>query len=144
MKHTFPPTRTEWAEIGPERAPWPAPEVTSDDPCPAVKPGPVFGLEALAAAQGWTVRVTYARGSYPSVGRRPGVKESWVVRCSRGRTRAVAVREGDSWRSFWWWSGETFFQRLNLLAEFESILQVENTPDMSGAKRHAAPQPRSA
>ena len=129
MKATFPPTRTEWPERA-AKVSYPVPEVTSNDPCPAVKPGPVFALEALAVSQGWDVRVTYARGNppHPITGKPLAVRDSWAVRCSRGRTRAVAVREGDSWRSFWWWSDETFFQRLNLLAEFESVLQVENTP----------------
>lgn len=128
MRHTFPPTRTEWPERA-AKVSYPAPEVMSDDPFPKVKPGPVFGLETLAAAHGWTVRVTYARGNppHPITGKPLAVRDSWAVRCARGRTRAVAVREADSWKSFWWWSDETFFQKLNLLAEFESILVVKNT-----------------
>lgn len=127
MKATFPPTRTEWAEIGPQRAPFPAPEVTSRDPRPAgvVKPGPVFKLEALALSRGWRCSVTYARGWVPhAITGRPlaGPVDSWAVRCERGAERAVAVRVRDSWDAFWVWN-DSLPKRVNLLADFECVLQ---------------------
>lgn len=71
------------------RAPWPAPEVGSREVAEAH--GKVSLLEA-AEAFGWSYRITYAVGCWPSVGGRPSrQRPSYAYRLWRGDQRAVAV-----------------------------------------------------
>lgn len=106
--------------------PFPAPEVTSDDPQGSVViPSPATDLAVYAAALGWEHMVTYARGWVPHATHgRPlkGVRESWAVRLRRENRRAVAVRMGGNWVSMWTWGqGEQFTHHKGIMEFREAI-----------------------
>lgn len=98
------PTASEYSEMV-TREPWPAPEHTSSLGAEINAKRAVTDLANLAEAHGWSVRLTYARGCWPSTGGRPSrQRDSYAVRMSRGRRRAVAVYvEGTSLTSTWSW-----------------------------------------
>jgi hypothetical protein len=77
----------------PTPLPWPKPEIAGHEVAPDyLGKRAVIDLVHLAEAAGWTVRVTHAKGSYPSVGGKPGpARDSLAVRMWRGDQRAVAV-----------------------------------------------------
>lgn len=111
----------------PEPAPYPEPLVTSEDGQePAKRPGPVTDLAALAESLGWDVRrITYAEGWVPHAthgtpGKAP--KQSWAIRMARGEHRAVAVRMGDAWDSFYV-LGPDRMDRYTRLGDFQAAIQ---------------------
>jgi hypothetical protein len=123
------PLKSEWLTLHPEAAetfPEPLRASDSPDPLPEV-PGPVLKLQRLAEGAGWATLATYAVGHHPHATHgRPSAtaKPSWALRMRRGDQRAVAVRVGSAWASFWYWTPEVFFMRAGTLAEFEGWIKA--------------------
>lgn len=124
------PMRIDWEMASgytPEAEPFPAPSVTSADPIPdeAVKPGPVADLEVFAQSVGWATHTAYAYGCMPHAthGTPLAPRASWSVKMARGTERAVAVRRGDDWDSFWYWSPVVFFTQASGLGTFKEAIQ---------------------
>lgn len=90
---------------------WPAPEVPARVAEPAEIPTGARRVAALAAAAGWTVVATYARGTYP--GRVPRVVDCLALRMWRGRQRAVALWHGVKFQFACAW-GETAIRTYNV------------------------------
>lgn len=87
-----------WREAkNPPLEPWPAPEVAAREVAASDAPnGPARLARALTGA-GWSVTVTYARGTIPNAQGRPGrVVDSWAVRARRGTCRAAALWTGET------------------------------------------------
>ncbi len=108
-----------------QRPAYPAPLLTSEQPCDREPDKPMRDLRTLAESFGWTVCLKFAEGYYPHAtrgtpGSRP--KASQALRMVRGEERAVAVRVEGSWASFWTWSRTRFFTRHLLLEEFKGVL----------------------
>jgi len=126
--HCF-PLRMEWDMLhaGLAEIAWPDPETTSTQIGPPyLGKSAVSDLVKLCAPHGWTVRVTHARGCYPSIGGRPSEqKDSLAVRLSRGRQRAVAVYVGGSawsWDTLYRWTLGEFPDRDATIGAFQDAL----------------------
>lgn len=108
------PMASEWRSMHPEPSHflWPEPAIAAR-PMASDYLGKkaVKDLAHLATMHGWQYRVTYARGSWPSVGQRPSRPlDSLAVRLWRGEYRAVAVyvEASESWKwsaLYLWWIG---------------------------------------
>ena len=62
-------------------------------------------LAEAATATGWSVALTYARGTKLDRRGRPGaVVDSVAVRLRRGHHRAVGIWEGSAFRAGWVWT----------------------------------------
>lgn len=98
--HPYEGVRPRGPENRSERAEGVAPEFAHTIGCLCPAPGPVFELEALAAAEGWAVMTRHSRGT-PAGART--VKDVWSVRFRRrdewGAWMGYAVRAGESWNS---------------------------------------------
>lgn len=121
--YPFPPPGA--APVPAVAEPYPAPLLTSDMPTDRVASKPVADLLKLAQSHGWHGKITHAEGYVPhaTTGRPSAAsKSSEAVRLARGDQRAVAVRMGGSWDSFWTWSSTQPHRRCKLLAEFKGVL----------------------
>jgi len=98
------PMKAEWVRHQPPTVGiFPAPLVTSRDGQEPAEPDPISDLQAYAVAAGWRTQARYSEGWVPHgiTGKPLGPKKIWSVRLSRGGDYAVAVREGDVWKTFW-------------------------------------------
>lgn len=104
--HSY-PLKVDWEAtlpVVPESHAWPMPEMAATEVADLYEKAAVAALVRLAHAHGWTVRVTEAIGSWPSVAQRPSVqRRSLAVRMSRGPCRAVAVYVSDGTGDTWTW-----------------------------------------
>lgn len=113
--------------------PYPAPVVSSRDGVQGPRKTAVASMVRLAESHGWTVAVTYAKGSFPhaSTGRPGAPKESLAVRMARGPERAVAVYVGGS---TWSWGTLVYadrqcevFRRFDQVTPFQKVLPQRGT-----------------
>lgn len=121
------PSTSEYTET-PVVTPWPAPEIASHEvPADYLGKSAVIRMATLAESKGWTVQVTHAKGSFPSVGGRPGpARDSLAVRMWRREDRAVAVYVQCSktwdWKLLRRWTLNAFPTSFRLLENFERML----------------------
>lgn len=90
-----------------ERAPFPAPLVTSRDPWDGVTGCPAVVLQRAESARkaSWAVRVQRSRGCAPhaSHGAPGAVKWRYAIRFARAGRGAYAVHDGSAWKSVMLW-----------------------------------------
>lgn len=102
------PSTSRYSAVN-ERPEWPTPEVIGEPDPHGMGKAAVLDLARLAEAHGWTVRITKARGSWPSTGGRPSQPYwSLAVRMFRINQRAVAVYvetgRAWSWKTLYRWN----------------------------------------
>lgn len=121
------PLRIDWEASSEYQAPvepYPVPSAVGHFVTVEAWPQPVKSLVAWANASGWSALVTRAVGTMPhaSYGTPTTEKESFAVRMAHGSRRAVAVRRGTAWDSFWTWGPEQFFTRHGTLEAFKQAI----------------------
>lgn len=96
------PSTSEFTETY-ASAPWPAPEIPGHEvPADYLGKRAVINLVYYAEDMDWSLKVTHAKGSLPTVGGKPGpARDSLAVRMWRRQDRAVAVYCAGS--STWTW-----------------------------------------
>lgn len=109
-----------------EKAPYPAPTVTSSQGLAPEPPTAFRALHGEMRAAGWRILVQYAHGSMPhsTLGTPLATKDSWALRVQHADGRhACAVYRGDAWGSlFTWGNGETPHQHANVTAFRAAVL----------------------
>jgi hypothetical protein len=114
-----------------ESPPWPVPEVVGHEvEATFMSKSAVVDLFNFATGKGWTVLVTHAKGSFPTVGQKSSVqRHSLAVRMARKNERAVAVYvediNGKTWKwdtLYHWTLAETFPMKVATITEFRTLL----------------------
>ena len=116
------------APVGAEKAPYPAPTVTSRQGAHKDAPAAFQALQRGLEAAGWRTLVQYAHGSMPHsrLGTPLAAKDSWALRMEHpdGRAACAAYR-GGAWGSmFTWGNGATHHQHANITA-FRAVVLAE-------------------
>lgn len=113
-----------------EKAPYPAPTVTSRQGLSPEPPTAFRTLHGAMEGAGWRTLVQYAHGSMPhsKLGTPLGAKDSWALRLEHPDGRhACAVYRGGAWGSlFTWGNGETHHQHANVTAFRTEVLKEMN------------------
>lgn len=121
-----PPGHGPLAPKAAEKAPYPAPTVTSRQGLAPEPPKAFQALHGDMRAAGWRTLVQYAHGSMPhsKLGTPLGAKDSWALRLEHADGRhACAVHRGGAWGSlFTWGNGETHHQHANVTAFRAAVL----------------------
>lgn len=103
-----------------EKAPYPAPTVTSRQGLSPEPPSAFQALHGDMQAAGWRTLAQYAHGSMPhsKLGTPLAAKDSWALRLEHSDGRhACAVYRGGAWGSlFTWGNGATHHQHANITA----------------------------
>jgi len=115
----IPPRR--WPGDEPAPLPHPAPEVEARIAEALEIPRNAAKLAALAVANGWVVRIMYARGTWP--GRELRVVDSITLRCRRDHVRAAGVWLDWRFHSGHVWGDGSLVPRMVSMTELHAIIE---------------------